>query len=1571
MMMNENRISDYFVISGVSEIDRHPQDEYHADFEPITDITVINRSNHEPIPAGYKCIERTPQNFEANLNHGSIKGSKFFICYKRGRNKPPLLDVGVFQNDHSQLVSQDCEIIKYTPSGFTANLNAGSTEIYLTYRRSTKSTPYNQLVVSDICVILSGKESPPHAFCLIDKNLNKGYFGFGSNAYLCYKKTMDRPPHLIYQPVIIDRYPKNDLSSYSLPQNLPMFCLPKGASIECWPRDDSNLTSLSTFILTTNVGTKIYATLLNYYEKIDHTVLTDDELLKIKFIENINDEELLQKALKTKNLRRIKSLCLLSQWPFFEQFKNFLNFIYVNFVDKPSSIPIEHYVFHFMNSIPFPSPDRQNILVNLSPSYEDLMFTQTFDDFPIPSNGASFKKLLQNLGPENCIHLLLFMLTEQKILLHSLRLSILTELAEALVAMIFPLNWNCPYIPLCPLNLAGVVNAPLPFILGFYSQYFDYFEPPNDVISIDLDTKAIYLSDNKRNLNIKLLPKKELRLLKERLEEVYKRIEMNIKIRDLQTRRKFDKQIELEILEAFLQFMASILKDFRRFLKPITAAPKIKATDPTTLFDFEGFIQSKEPYVQFYRLLTNTQMFTKFIEERSLVSNKNISFAFFDDCCEKVEKYERLNLHRYSKLNLLMNQEQQTKSSKTVFISIPFLISENDHHAESLKFDGHLDDDLLTKLQTKFGQSNLIGLKSVQSAADFTDSVRFESELECYAFVKRAKHEVLKAQKIAHQSHKSDCEWSRCLLINAYALWFTHFPVFSYEMFQLKPSILNNEDNSNDDQQLINETHPLSIAYQALQRMQTMNFSVPDEFCYRILMILCCIHNRPALAVKIFLDMKKYEVRLNAITYGYYNKAVLDGDWPNVSNSRWTKLCNVIRVVLHFQKHITATADAINDCDHQNEMLATEFIDKDLFEKSKKQSTSSMTIVDHCSAGILFLRKDLENRPNRTKKLLENRNDTSCRKRYKSCDDTGDSVAEDFKKILPTLNDRAEKTFDEIESSKKFPSSLSKTHLESGNDDLLEMDTGKRFSANSFVSPLKATFGNMDFSKSPMADKLRSSFRIAKRLTKTKYNFAHRSLQEPDKNTNKISSLFSKADFLSEETHNSTKGINESKSSSLSKNFDGTKQFLVPLSSTPTQSVAEFQSLRSQFQTYASPSEYFYSTVKSIGGRINEFKLSLGAVNAQSPVKFNMMNAVTSRFNPRPDDYYINQSIDNLLDAFDENSFHMEKYQKILDEYYRKPLLDLNESSSILWRIEIMSCTVCRQCQSIIYDEEIMCKWFADDSNLNTECIHCSSKFVPSLTIYIKDFRQSEDKEGHQLEPISVPYLSPLVLRKEFENILNTETYSTLMRSQFVDDHPIVYWNLIWYFDRLNLPTHITGLALVASTLNSAQMIEMNQAKNYGFQNIQVVCKWDDEKIYETTPLNYHWMKILKTINNEKSPNATTLDHKKLCEELIELIEEKNLTKPLLFLISERNRSKLIEKNARQSTNSLYRELLFLNLIQQPPALDIDIFDYEYNQAFESLSQKDRESILPQDNPLSTGALYCRNLFKRLSLLTK
>ena len=47
------------------------------------------------------------------------------------------------------------------------------------------------------------------------------------------------------------------------------------------------------------------------------------------------------------------------------------------------------------------------------------------------------------------------------------------------------------------------------------------------------------------------------------------------------------------------------------------------------------------------------------------------------------------------------------------------------------------------------------------------------------------------------------------------------------------------------------------------------------------------------------------------------------------------------------------------------------------------------------------------------------------------------------------------------------------------------------------------------------------------------------------------------------------------------------------------------------------------------------------------------------------------------------------------------------------------------------------------------------------------------------LDPISVPYLSPLVLRKEVENVLDQEGDSCLSSMDLLDQHPIIYWNLV------------------------------------------------------------------------------------------------------------------------------------------------------------------------------------------------
>jgi hypothetical protein len=52
----------------------------------------------------------------------------------------------------------------------------------------------------------------------------------------------------------------------------------------------------------------------------------------------------------------------------------------------------------------------------------------------------------------------------------------------------------------------------------------------------------------------------------------------------------FQQSLELEIQEAFLRFMATVLKGYRMYLLPITKAPTIGTTDPSSLFDLQGLL---------------------------------------------------------------------------------------------------------------------------------------------------------------------------------------------------------------------------------------------------------------------------------------------------------------------------------------------------------------------------------------------------------------------------------------------------------------------------------------------------------------------------------------------------------------------------------------------------------------------------------------------------------------------------------------------------------------------------------------------------------------------------------------------------------------------------------------------------------------------------------------------------------------------------------------------------------------------------------------------------------------------
>ncbi|XP_027525320.1 DENN domain-containing protein 4B-like [Corapipo altera] len=171
----------------------------------------------------------------------------------------------------------------------------------------------------------------------------------------------------------------------------------------------------------------------------------------------------------------------------------------------------------------------------------------------------------------------------------------------------------------------------------------------------------------------------------------------------------------------------------------------------------------------------------------------------------------------------------------------------------------------------------------------------------------------------------------------------------------------------------------------------------------------------------------------------------------------------------------------------------------------------------------------------------------------------------------------------------------------------------------------------------------------------------------------------------------------------------------------------------------------------------------------------------------------------------------------------------------------LSSCSRCPGCATLVFDEELMAGWTSDDSNLNTSCPFCSRSFVPFLSIEICDLRRPPSPPGPppvpppvqgpvlsdrrrclaldgpnpdpapdpqlcngcaetpppgRSERVAFAYLSPLVLRKELESLMENEGGELLAQPELVDSHPIIYWNLVWYFQRLALPSNLPLLLL-------------------------------------------------------------------------------------------------------------------------------------------------------------------------------
>lgn len=325
------------------------------------------------------------------------------------------------------------------------------------------------------------------------------------------------------------------------------------------------------------------------------------------------------------------------------------------------------------------------------------------------------------------------------------------------------------------------------------------------------------------------------------------------------------------------------------------------------------------------------------------------------------------------------------------------------------------------------------------------------------------------------------------------------------------------------------------------------------------------------------------------------------------------------------------------------------------------------------------------------------------------------------------------------------------------------------------------------------------------------------------------------------------------------------------------------------------------------------------------------------------------------------------------------------------YTIEVLmsSCSRCKTCDCLVYDEEVMSGWTANDSNLNSTCPFCGTAFLPFLGVEIKDLRPQsslsskqsapvlEDKDASvssqsvpsvvpQASLVTVPYLSPLVLWKELESLLVNEGEQALSSPGVVDHHPIVFWNLLWYFKRLELPSNLPALILGSQHFQHDEQIPQSFLTEDSKQ-VLVRIMWDNlalhlDKIQPCYVLwNTHCANSLVRSGVCGDGQLFTVE---LLQGIVRSVKKSDLYQPMSQILQL-----LGPELGFSRQRSLYRDLLFLALVALGRNnININAFDREYKLAYDRLTPSQVKLTHNCDRPPGAGVMECRRTFGEPSL---
>ncbi|KAM4018235.1 myotubularin-related protein 13 isoform 1-T1 [Anomaloglossus baeobatrachus] len=394
---------------------------------------------------------------------------------------------------------------------------------------------------------------------------------------------------------IIQRFPLTDWSDTPFPQGIELFCQPGGWQLS----RERKQPTFFVVVLTDIDSDRHYCACLTFYEaeinlqgtKHDHSD-GDDE-----------DSGLIQPA----QVFAPKSLVLVSRLDYPEIFRACLGLIYTVYVDS-LNVSLENLVANLVTCI-IPAAGGSQKLFSLGAGDRQLIQTPLYDSLPV--TGTSVALLFQQLGIQNVLGLFCAVLTENKVLFHSSSFQRLSDACRALEALMYPLKYSYPYIPILPAQLLEVLSSPTPFIIGVHSVFCSELHDLLDVIIADLDGGTIKIPEC---IHLSPLPEPLLHQMQTALSLV---LHPDLEVADhafppLRTSLSHIKMLDKEVRAVFLRLFAQIFQGYRSCLQLI----RIHA-EPVIHFHKAAFLGQRGLIENdFLTKVLNGMAFAGFVSER-------------------------------------------------------------------------------------------------------------------------------------------------------------------------------------------------------------------------------------------------------------------------------------------------------------------------------------------------------------------------------------------------------------------------------------------------------------------------------------------------------------------------------------------------------------------------------------------------------------------------------------------------------------------------------------------------------------------------------------------------------------------------------------------------------------------------------------------------------------------------------------------------------------------------------------------------------------------------------------------